>query len=226
MEEEDLDTSWIDEAEFKDNYQRELMKDIRTYFIYIDGDGSIEKITKDSEFLDNGIISKQHLLHLIQNRRYCPDKGIHKKYKLIDLLFFHVPLESDQLRDFVSEKSSSTPQRDDNGVEQLLSTSSNEVGMRKDSIDNWLLRSIPIFDSVVVDPSIFIFHDLNSLFFLFKEVEPTVIKSILKNGSLSGSLDTRVTKKVRLPVEEYIDKKRKSMKRMLRRHSKQTRKNL
>jgi hypothetical protein len=198
MEEEDLDTSWIDEAEFKDNYQRELMKDIRTYFIYIDGSGSIEKITKDCEFIDNGYISKEHLLHLIQNKRYCPGKGIHKKYKLIDLLFFHVPLESDQLRDFVSDNCGG------------------------------LLKSIPIFESIVVDPSIFIFHDLNSLFFLFKEVEPTVIKSILKNGSLGslGSTDARVTKKVRLPVEEYIDKKRKSMKRMLRRHSKLTRKNL
>ena len=83
------------------------------------------------------------------------------------------------------------------------------------------MKKVPIFDSIVIDPSIFIFHDLNSLFFFFKEVDNVVVKSILKNGREGGG----VTKKVRLTPEEYVQRKKKSLKRMVRR-AKMTRKNV
>jgi len=54
---------------------------------------------------------------------------------------------------------------------------------------------------------------LNSLFFFFKEVENPV-KSILKTGE--HGVSSRATKKVRLDTGEYLEKKRKSMKRMMR----------
>jgi hypothetical protein len=54
------------------------------------------------------------------------------------------------------------------------------------------LKEISMFNDVVIDPSIFVFHPLNSLYFFLKEdvmvVQP--IKSILKTGS------SRSTKKV------------------------------
>jgi hypothetical protein len=71
------------------------------------------------------------------------------------------------------------------------------------------LKSLQIFDEIKLMSTIFIFQDLHALFFLFKEQE-TPIKSILRNGT--GS---RITKKVRLD-DSYLDKKRKSFKRMLR----------
>jgi hypothetical protein len=83
------------------------------------------------------------------------------------------------------------------------------------------LKKVPIFDSMVIDPSIFIFHDVNALFFFFKEVDNLVVKSILKNGREGGG----VTKKVRLTPEEYVQRKKKSLKRMVRR-AKMTRKNV
>jgi predicted metal-binding transcription factor (methanogenesis marker protein 9) len=59
------------------------------------------------------------------------------------------------------------------------------------------------------------------LFFIFKEIDNIVTKSILKNGGQ----ENRGTKKVRLSPEEYIEKKKKSLKKMIRR-AKTTRKNL
>jgi len=188
---EDLDSSWIEQAEFQDNYQRELMKDISIFFIYIDTTGSIELIIKEQEIFEDNVISKEKLLQIIQSKRHRTDKH-GKKYRLIDLLSFHVPLEPEHLKDFINSE---------------------------DSLS--FLKSLPIFDNVSLEPSIFIFHDLNSLFFLFKEVEAIQLKSILK----SGHSEVRSTKKVRMNAEDYIERKKKSLKRMLHK-GKMTRKNL
>lgn len=185
-DEEDLDTSWIDSEEFQNNYKREHMKELLMFFVYIDKELSIEKIIKEHVEIASDSISKEKLLHFIQTKRHRADGSLGKKYKLLDLMEFHIPLEPGELDEFVKE---------------------NDPSRR-------FSKLLPIFESIVVDPSIFIFHDLNSLFFFFKEVENPV-KSILKTGG-NGFSSGRVTKKVRLDTSEYLDKKRKSMKRMMR----------
>jgi hypothetical protein len=115
-----------------------------------------------------------------------------KKYKFLDLLSFQVSLEPDQIKDFVTG-----------------------------TIQDDYLKSVPIFDSLEIIPSIFFFHDLNTLFFFFLEIDELAIKSILKNGN-----SNRVTKKVRLSPEEYIDKKKKSLKRFIRRSNSTRKMNL
>jgi len=179
--EDDLDTSWIENAEFQDNYERESIKDIGLFFIYINIDGSIQQITKDSESVSNQCISKERVLHLIQSKRHF----LGKKFRLIDLLSFYVTLEPDKLNDFIK-------------------------------LDNHsqFLKVLPIFNEIIFEPSIFIFHDLNGLYFFFKEVESFITKSILKNG-----IDYRHTKKIISP-QEYFEKKKKSFKRMLRKVNK------
>lgn len=183
-EEEDLDTSWIENEEFRNSYVREPMKDLVVFFVYIDKCLSIEKIIKENIEIDDCSLSKEKLLHLIQTKRHRADGSVGKKYKLLDLMEFHVPLEPDELEGFV----------------------------REDCVGRFF-KPLPIFQTINVDPSIFIFHDLNSLFFFFKEIENPV-KSILKTGE--NGLSGRVTKKVRLDTGEYLEKKRKSMKRMMR----------
>jgi hypothetical protein len=183
-DEEDLDTSWIENEEFRNSYEKEPMKDLVVFFVYIDKYLSIEKIIKENIEIDDCSLSKEKLLHLIQTKRHRPDGSIGKKYKLIDLMEFHVPLEPDELEGFV----------------------------REDYVGRFF-KPLPIFQTINVDPSIFIFHDLNSLFFFFKEIENPV-KSILKTGE--NGVSGRVTKKVRLDTGEYLEKKRKSMKRMMR----------
>jgi hypothetical protein len=194
FEEKDLDTSWIEQEEFQSAYEKEPMTEIVLFFIYMNRQMVIENVIKDyidivglDAGLDTGLdgISKEKLLHIIQTRRHRP--GFPGKYRFIDLKAFHVPLEPGQLEGFV----------------------------RGDlDVAGGFMRSLAIFDSVVVDPSIFIFHDLNSLFFFFKEAE-NPRKSILKSGESDG--DHKVTKKVRLDAIDYIDKKRKSLRRLIRR---------
>ena len=189
--EEDLDTSWAEMAEFQDNYERELMEEIRVFFVYMDAAGALEKITKEVEPVVEGAILKDRLLQLIQTKRHVPHRG-GVKYRFMDLLAFTIPLEPGELDEFVKSEA------------------------RAD-----FLKTLPIFDSVAIDPSIFIFHDVNSLFFFFKEVDNVAVKSILKNGREGGG----VTKKVRLTPEEYVQRKKKSLKRMVQR-AKMTRKNM
>ena len=179
---DDLDTSWIETAEFQDNYERESMKEIGLVFMYVDVNGYIEGAVKKEERLD---ISKDRLLQLIQGGRH----RLGKKYKLADLLSFHVPLFAEELKEFVALPGS-------------------DLG----------LKSLPIFDDISLEPSIFIFHDVNVLFFIFRE-EGVVLKSILKNGG-------RVTKKVRMDPIEYMERKKKSLKRLLHHSAKMTRKHI
>lgn len=189
--EEDLDSSWAEAAEFQDNYERELMEEIRVFFIYMDTAGALEKITKAVEKVVDGGLSKERLLHLIQSKRHLPHRG-GVKYRFMDLLAFHIPLEPGELGEFIKREA------------------------RAD-----FLKNLAIFDSIVIDPSIFIFHDVNTLFFFFKESENIVVKSILKNGEGGNS----VTKKVRMTPDEYVQRKKKSLKRMMHR-AKMTRKNV
>ena len=193
FEEKDLDTSWIEEEEFQSAYEKESMTEIVLFFIYINRQMAIENVIKeyidididiDGEDVNKASISKEKLLHIIQTRRQRP--GFLGKYKFMDLMAFHVPLEPGQLEGFVQGDL---------------------------EVAGGFMRSLAIFDSVVVDPSIFIFHDLNSLFFFFKEAE-NPSKSILKSGEGGGF--HKVTKKVRLDAIDYIDKKRKSLRRLIR----------
>jgi hypothetical protein len=205
---EDLDTSWIEKEErmfsTHENYLREQLKEIDMFYIYMNCDNAIVKVENEVEVLDDsGIISKERILQIIQTKRHLVDLG--KKYKLVDILSFQVPLESDKLESFI----------------KLQDIENNDSS-------NWF-KTMDIFDEIVVVPSIFIFHDLTSLFFLFIEAD-NGLKSILRNGSGNAGLSSsaRATKKVRITTDssdDYIENKRKSMKRFMRK-AKHTRKNV
>jgi hypothetical protein len=193
---DDLDSSWINKEEkmgaSDTNYIREPIDEIQLFFVYINSGLEIEYVSKESECVD-GCISKDRLLQIIQTKRHHNNK----KYRLDDLLSFQIDLEPENIQSF-SE------------IDSL------------DPISTTFLKSIPIFDEVICIPSIFIFHDMASLFFLFNEVD-TVKKSILRSASDSH----RVTKKVRIMDEHVIgdhgSNNRKSMKKFMKK-LKQTRK--
>ena len=196
---DDLDSSWIDKEKkmgaSNTNYIREPIDEIQLFYIYINNNSEIEYISKDSECIDgdNGCISKDRLLQIIQTKRHHNNK----KYRLDDILSFQIDLEPENLQSF-SE------------LESL------------DDISASFLKSIPIFDQIVCTPSIFIFHDITSLFFMFNEVD-SVKKSILRSASDTN----RVTKKVRIMDDHVIcdhgSNNRKSMKKFMKK-LKQTRK--
>ena len=61
-----------------------------------------------------------------------------------------------------------------------------------DNYNNQLfIKSFNGLSDILIPPSVFIFHDINTIFFIFKEIPP--IKSILKNNDCK-----KKTKKVRI----------------------------
>jgi hypothetical protein len=202
----DLDTSWIEKEEKINSIQqhsvRELPDKINLYYIYIDTNNSIEKVEKESEVLVDSKISKERILQIIQTKRKAgggsgssgsgSGSGSSNgssgatKYKLFDILSFQVHLDPEKLFFFSKNEN----------MDELTEYSQS------------FFRSIPLFDEITVVPSIFIFHETNGIYFLFKACSSPSLRSILKGSCISGSgssssMDSknRVTKKVRISLD-------------------------
>ena len=182
----ELDTSWIEKEEKLDhiqqNYFREPMEFIEVFFIYINANNYIEKIVSEKhplELLDDkktSVIKKEYLIQLIQNKKIKTANSI---YKLMDVLIYNIDLEPDFIQNYSKHEN----------------IAENSKGF---------FQVLKIIDDIHFPPSIFIFHDMNSLFILFQEKELDIKivkpKSILKmkttNGDNNG--DNKTTKKVRI----------------------------
>lgn len=202
MDDDYLDMSWIDEQEriqnIQKNYYREPMETINMYFIYINQNQYIDKILcekYDLEVVSNSsLLTKEKLLQIIQNKKI---KTLNTRYKLIDILQYHVELEPEHIQTFINGEPDPSSQK--------------------------ILKNIPVFDEITFSPSIFFFHGINCLYFMFQEVETIntknrkSLKSILKNDSNFDSnnqdrehskKDTiKGTKKVKISIDtiEYSD---------------------
>ena len=175
----DLDTSWIEKEEKRFsldlNYKKTSMDSISCIFIYIDRNHSIQKIIKKNESLNpENCIFNSRLLQLIQENRHL-NNGM--KYKIFSILKYVVDLEPEFIKEFIHQK---------------------------DIILDNCLKEISMFNDILIEPSIFIFHPLNSLYFFLKEdimvIQP--IKSILKTGP------SRTTKKVTILTDKIKDSKK------------------
>lgn len=160
---------WIEQQErilqTHECYSREPMESILCYFVYVNLENSIEKVTSERIDLSGGgsktVISSEQVLQLIQSNRISTPTT---KYIFQESFLYYVDLESENLQQFI---------QGDNYVD----------------ISKRFLLVLPLLDDIVVPPSIFVFHHLNSLYFLFKEVvnkQTAAPKSILK-GSGSGT---------------------------------------
>ena len=162
-----LDTSWIEKEEKRFsidlNYKKSPMDSISCIFIYIDRNHSIQKIIKKIETLTSeNCILNSRLLQLIQENRHL-NNGM--KYKIFSILKYVIDLEHESIKEFIYEK---------------------------DFVLHDCLKEISMFNDILIEPSIFIFHPLNSLYFFLKEDNMVIqpMKSILKTGP------SRSTKKV------------------------------
>jgi hypothetical protein len=170
----ELDCSWIinEENRYNNMNYRENMNSIRCYFIYIGSNSNILKIIKETENLvdinNSKGIHNDRLLHIIQNKRIL-DSG--QRFKISNLVKFVVDIEPQNLDSFSCMR---------------------EYELK----DLGFLKEVNIFGNVIIEPSIFCFHSLSSLYFFFKEDEMLVkpIRSILKNKKDNS----RTTKKVRI----------------------------
>jgi hypothetical protein len=161
---------WMEQQErilqVQECYSREHMNSIRCHFIYVNLENSIEKISSERIELRNPgpqdtktVISSEQVLQLIQSNRISTPTT---KYIFQESFLFYVDLESENLQQFI---------QGDNFVD----------------ISKRFFQVLPLLDDIVIPPSIFVFHHLNGLYFLFKEVANKLVvpKSILKKGQRS-----------------------------------------
>jgi hypothetical protein len=175
-EENELDTDWMEEEKRIQNIQtvhvREPMSSITLFYIYINQYQYIDKIISEKHVISDpsSVLSKETLLQIIQTRKIS-------KYKFVDILTFHVPLEPEHLQYYSKQQDF---QESSKGFFKVL----------------------PIVDEIRIEPSIFIFHNINSIFFIFQEFPQSsqkhTLKSILKKENLP--LLHKTTKKVRIEL--------------------------
>lgn len=175
--------SWIREEtnllKMDKNYMREPMTSIRCFFLFVNKNDYIEKITSESVDIIDGRISKERALKVIQDKRYS---RVNAKFVFKDAQIFIVDLEPEQIQDYSNN---------DNFI----------------NVSNGFMKPVSVFDDIVIVPSIFIFHDTNAIYFVFQEVEPDEripIKPAIKiNKDIEPKPKTgAVTKRVRIVMNK------------------------
>lgn len=189
----DLDMSWIHETkklqEINHNYFKEPISEIEIFFIYINPNDYIDKIS--SEIYDLTITNNESIL---QNDFFIQLIDKHKfinttKYKVLDVLLYNVDLTPENIQ-FYSQN------------ENLMESSSK------------FLQPLSILHDFVIPPSIFIFHKINSIFVILKELQRTVAetKPILKPTPAitvePSNKPKKHTKKVKIQLRNAVQRMR------------------
>lgn len=198
-EDEILDASWLIEQErihtIQNNFHREPMKTIKLYFVYINNEDSIDNINSEVYTIQSvndkncSIITQDELLHIIQSKKKTTPSS---KYVINDILLYNIDLEHEQLQSFTKYNS-----------DEMMENSTK------------LLKSNGIIKNMVISPSIFIFHNINAIYFIFKELVKTVpiINNQNKLPILSiVPLRVKETKRVRFKEDTILISKNKTKK--------------
>lgn len=170
--------NWIEQQErilnIQQNPHREPMKSILCNFIYINQCQYIDKIVTDEILWESGIpcrIPSAKVLHMIQSKRFSTPNT---KYIFKEVALFHIDLEPEHIQNF-------------SAIEDA-------------NIDSKrFFRILPYIDDIVIPDSIFMFHSMNALYFLFQEVplkQVPAIKSIftpLKNDHVTKKLGEQIS---------------------------------
>ena len=139
----ELDNKWIENYEMKEldynDFYKDDVKYIKTYSLYINKGLILENINEENFILEDINVLKKHELISIINK-YKNDKK-EKKVKLLYILKYNINLDSDNVFEY----------------------------LKQETENNLFLESIKSIDNINFDPSISMFEDLNSLFFIFVE---------------------------------------------------------
>ena len=198
MEYEDIDDSWLKDHKRLTKIQelesiKEPMDSIQVHYIYINVHSFIDKIITEEIDLHLGndgvssFISNDFLLQLIQSKKIRTPIS---KFKFKEVLLYNVELEPEHVQNYSNSESF-----------QDLSKS--------------FFKSIPIISDIVISPSIFIFHNVNCMYFIFQESlnEPphsSLPKPILKftdDSSKQHPNNYKKTKKVIFKINSKNTKK-------------------
>ena len=142
----DLDLSWANKYQTLNNidshHKCEPMQDLNLYFVFIDNNNSIQHIE----------CNKEPIIDLSDSSR-----GIHKdrllqiiqskksmtkrKFKLFHMLLFHVDIQPENIPDFIA----------------------------RDNEFSSFVKNPSCLSDLIIPDSLFVFHDVNSLFIFFSE---------------------------------------------------------
>jgi hypothetical protein len=147
MEEEILDTNWIDSIEEIENdndiFYKEKINEITLIFLYINNN-EVEYTKKDYLKLKTpGVLSKENLINIIHKNKI--NNSI--KYSLNSILKFNITIEPENIKNFVIEPDTSQQ---------------NELFFSK----------IKTVDDINWEDSINMFEHLNTLFFIYNLKKP------------------------------------------------------
>lgn len=183
--------SWVLDEEkllnIKECYAREKFPSISANYIYINDNDYIDNIKCEEVYFNwdisknIGIIPNNVLLKLIEERK----TNGNNTYKFEECSLFNITLEPDDIQSY-SESNF------------------------KDNDDTMFFKKLTVLDDLHLNPSIFIFHELNSLYFIFrqsvKKLNPT---SILKFLEDEPKQNKTLTKRVRVKLPNKKNKTRK-----------------
>jgi len=127
------------------------------------------KVASLPENFDEFRIPFSKVLQMIQSKKYVTSTT---KYVFKEVLMFHIDLEPEHIQSYVNDNDNSNYSR--------------------------FFRVLPSSEDIVIPASIFIFHSVNALYFLFQEIPLTRVlapKPILKKMDCKKNI---VTKKVHI----------------------------
>jgi len=193
---DDLDLSWLDTHErlndIEQNYFKESKHTIQINYVYININNYIDKIvSKDQELEyfdeDYMLFPKEQILKNIQHNKTIGDT----KYQLLDILTYIVDIEPKNIKRLLNPD-------DDPSFFVSLGAS--------------FFNIIPLVVDIKIPKSIFIFHKINSIHFIFQEMVGVVKipKPILKifDGRANPRSITKKTKKVTIKTSHSSKTKR------------------
>jgi hypothetical protein len=200
-----MNFSWIEEEErlinLKENSKRENIETLELVSIYINQQEEIETVERETmdipEIEKNSLSREQWTEWRDQRIKYTPNS----KFILKDMVFFHVPIEPENIPEIKSETKAFMTD-----YSNLVRSINNEVAL----------------DNIPIPPAIFIFHSLTTLFFFFHEIPntnesispaPARIKTIQKNTkktvkiqvSLKSNHNYNPNKKIRITRKQHKD---------------------
>lgn len=169
MSASDLDTRWIDETEQEletaspTNHVRSPQTTITTTFVYMNANDSIDKViteiheiappTKTTTTTTTiPTIPYEQILQIIQRKKTTPAA----KYKLIEILLYVVDLEPSQIKQYANSPDYC-------------------------EISASFVKVCSSYSEIQIPETLSIFHKVNALYFVFKEKQKMVPRSILKN---------------------------------------------
>ena len=148
----DLNLDWIEEEKkmihIEKNIQREPMSSVSIHFVYVNNSSSIEKVITEKHPLLNEKGNRYSVLKKEKLLKIINEKKqslFLTKYVFMDILIYNIDLESNLIQNYIQGQGSPS-----------------------------FLKTMPIPDDIIFQPSIFIFHPLNVIYIFFQEKDKDI----------------------------------------------------